>query len=209
MITTNLTPEQRAEMVADLEQLAALSEMAAVGENGTFHKNLAIKRRAAAAALANEAALAEQVRVLREALTEALGAVDVLENEGFYKFNEEWAMSIKHSAHEVADAALSLKLPEAARQAAENAEAAYLMDMADCKGWTIEYRGSLKLELRWLVRIETRHIATGSTLLEALRAAKEQPASRFDSMRNAKGETMEEVARRWDAENRAAKEAGK
>jgi hypothetical protein len=47
-----LTPEQRAEMVAELRNLAALSAFAAVGENGTFHKVLSMKRTAAADALA-------------------------------------------------------------------------------------------------------------------------------------------------------------
>jgi hypothetical protein len=154
-----LSPEQRADAVNWLrsEQLEYPS---------TCHRWRCIAT--ALAALTNEAAIAEQVRVLREAL------------EGV---RAQWPVDYVIRITEIVDAALALELPDAARQAAENAEKAGLLEWLLLRGYAIleddeSDRGFTVLRT-WQDKFK---YATPDrwfdTPLDALRAAKELEAAR-------------------------------
>ena len=105
---------------------------------------------AAITALTNEAALAEQVRVLREALTEV---------------RSHYPADYQIRITEILDAALALPIPDAARQAAENAEKAGLLE------WLCQYSESRFSQ--WMATYKAGIMMGHMTLLDALRAAKE------------------------------------
>ncbi len=163
----------------------------------------------AKSALTNELGLAEQVRALREALEGMPHSSLACMQAGCFR-NAETGKADINAGHDPSchwhkkTAALALAIPEATRQAAENAEKAGLLEELIAAIRQGQDKGSDESDIAHSIAKAEGIIAKA----EALRAPKEQPASRFDTMRNSKGETMEDVARRWDAENRASKEAG-
>jgi hypothetical protein len=134
-----LSPEQRAEMIQHYKELAEIRRGLGASEENI---RLALQHEAVATALTNEAALAEQVRVLREALEHpALKAM------------LWWVLDHGSDAAQVNvrdfiaayDAALALSIPEAARQAAENAEKSGLLEW-----WFDETNEGKREEIRGL-----------------------------------------------------------
>lgn len=149
-----LSPEQRAEMVAEFNRLVELRRNELKGHAGhVLYNRIRFEQRmyqAAAAALTNETALAEQVRVLREALEDV---------------RAQWPVDYVFRVTEIIDTALALPLPEAARQAAENAEKAGLLE------WLTQYSESRFSQ--WMATYKAGAMLGHIMLLDALRAAKE------------------------------------
>ena len=128
-----LSPKQRAELVETLRLSeesnraeAALLLSMGCDESAEDFSEQADEEQAIITALANEAALAEQVRVLREALEVVRDLIETTAGirtmSGSSPRWEEWDGLNKIRV------ALALPVPEAVKQAAENAERAGLLE---------------------------------------------------------------------------------
>ena len=176
-----LSPEQRAALDYIQRQIVIHAESEAVRTALKMPEatNVAIRYQhyycVAADAIEQVAALAEQVRVLREALQDMPHNSLACLQSGCFSNPSTGKADITAGHHPSCHwykktAALALTLPEAARQAAENAERAELLE------WLMQYSESRFSQ--WMATYKAGNMMGHMTLIEALRAATEREADR-------------------------------